>query len=226
MTNFCMHLQGKPAVWAAALLFAGVGMVGMAQGQTMYRIIGADGRVTFTDKPPAATENATPTAAGGRPLSGGSSNSLPFELRQVAGKFPVTLYSSANCGPCASGRTLLGSRGIPYNERLVETAEDSEALQRISGESSLPFLTIGGQQIKGYSESEWTPFLDAAGYPKTSQLPSSYRQPPATPLVAMQKPTAAPTTSAPAEDTTGAQRKPVPRPAPPPPPANPAGITF
>jgi hypothetical protein len=51
----------------------------------------------------------------------------------------------------------------------------------------LPFLTIGGQQIKGFSEAEWTQFLNAAGYPGASLLPAGYRNPVAAPLVAVQK---------------------------------------
>lgn len=202
-------------VCAAVLL-----MAGQAQAQTVYRVVGPDGKVTFSDKPPAASEQATATGAGGKPLGGGTA--LPFELRQVAGKYPVTLYTSSNCAPCGSGRALLSSRGIPFTEKTVASSEDAEALQRIAGESSLPFLTIGGQQIKGYSDAEWTQFLDAAGYPKSSVLPASYRGPAATPLVAVQKP-------APAAKPEEAQPPRAPaapsRPAVGTPP-NPAGIAF
>jgi len=205
---------------------ASIAWTGAAHAQTLYRIVGADGRVTFTDKPPAASAASSATTAGGRPVSG-NNTALPFELRQVANRYPVTLYTGANCAPCGSGRTMLTSRGIPFTERTVTTAEDSEALQRISGEASLPFLTIGGQQIKGYSDSEWTQFLDAAGYPKTSALPSGYRQTAATPLVAVQKP-AAPTGRDDSQAAINAARE---RVTPPPTapavnPTNPAGITF
>jgi glutaredoxin len=196
-------------------------MAGQAQAQTVYRVVGPDGKVTFSDKPPAASDQATATGAGGKPL-GGVTAVLPFELRQVASKYPVTLYTSSNCAPCGSGRTLLSSRGIPFAEKTINTAEDAAALQRISGESSLPFLTIGGQQIKGYSDAEWTQFLNAAGYPKSSVLPASYRSPAATPLVAVQKP--APAVKP--EETQSPQAPAAPsRPAGGAPP-NPAGITF
>jgi hypothetical protein len=111
---------------------------------------------------------------------------------------------------------MLMSRGIPFTEKSVTTKDDVDALRRLAGGSpALPFLTIGGQQLKGYSESEWTQFLDAAGYPKTSQLPPAYVPPPATPLVAAQEPRVqrpAPTppaaaaqapTQAPADNPTG-----------------------
>ena len=77
---------------------------------------------------------------------------------------------------------MLVSRGIPFTEKTINTDEDTNALQRISGGTSLPFGTIGQQQLTGYTEREWTQYLDAAGYPAKSQLPPNYRRPAASPL--------------------------------------------
>ena len=99
--------------------------------------------------------------------------------------------SGTGCVPCNSGRLLLQGRGIPFTENTVTTPDDAEALNRISGDNSLPLLTIGGQKIKGFSESEWVQFLNAANYPATSLLPANYRNPPPKPLVAAQKPATA-----------------------------------
>jgi hypothetical protein len=115
-------------------------------------------------------------------------------------------------------------RGIPFTERTITTNEDIDALQRLSGSSSLPFGTIGGQQLTGFSDTEWTQYLNAAGYPKQSQLPSNYRRPPAAPLVAVKA-------VQPVAPETPAKGAPVerPRPAPVtngPTPSNPAGIRF
>jgi hypothetical protein len=116
---------------------------------------------------------------------------------------------------------LLKSRGVPFSEKTIATAEDSEALQRLSGESTLPYATIGAQKLKGFSDTEWTQYLDAAGYPKNPMLPKSYRYPAATPLVAVQK--AAP----PKVEPVAKPAEVAPPPAPSAPsPSNPAGITF
>ena len=191
-----------------------------ANAQQIFRIVGPDGRVTFSDKPPMdASTAASPAKTVALPGARGTDTSaLPFELRQAASRYPVTLYTAPDCAPCGVGRTMLTSRGIPFAERTVTTKEDIEALRRLAGSLSLPFLTIGGQQIKGYSESEWEQFLDAAGYPRTSQLPPGYAQAPVTPLVAAQEPRAA--RPAPAAPTPGAA---APQPAPA---ENPTGIRF
>jgi glutaredoxin len=153
--------------------------------QTVYRAVGADGKVTFTDMLPPASDKATALDASAKPVAA-VGTALPFELRLVATKYPVTLYTSGNCAPCAAGRSLLSGRGVPFTEKTVNTNEDTEALRRISGGSSLPLLTIGAQQLRGFSDSEWTQFLNAAGYPASSMLPTGYRQEAATPLVAAQ----------------------------------------
>jgi glutaredoxin len=170
------------AVCTAALL-----MAGYAQAQTIYRLVDAEGRVTFTDKVVPSSVKATTLSAEDGRTAGASGAALPFELRLVVSKYPVTLYTSSGCVPCGSGRKLLVARGIPFTEKTVSTADDTEALQRVSGGGSLPLLTIGGQQIKGFSESEWTQFLNAAGYPPTSMLPARYRNAEISPLVTLQK---------------------------------------
>lgn len=206
-----------PVLTAIALLAIGLN----AQAQQIFRIVGADGKVTFSDKPPPDDAKAKVTRAGVGAEAGNSSASLPFELRQPTGKYPVTLYSSADCGPCDTGRVLLKSRGIPYSEKSVSSNEDLEALKRIAGDASLPFLTIGGQKIRGLSESEWTQYLDAAGYPKNSILPANYKFATAAPLVAVQKPLAA------APKVESKPETPPPAPVAPTRNAdNPAGITF
>ena len=118
---------------------------------------------------------------------------------------------------------MLSSRGVPFSEKTVTTAADTEALQRLSGETSLPFLTIGSQQLKGFSDAEWTQFLNAAAYPKSSKLPASYRPPAPAPLVTL---TAAPAAAAPSAETVK-NVSPATRPVEPVPSrSNPSGIRF
>lgn len=215
----------------AAGLLAGVALAaGTASAQTIYRIVGPDGKVTFSDKPPPDPKaNVAPARAGSAAPAGGNV-ALPTELRNVANKYPVTLYAGPQCDPCGAARAFLNSRGIPFAERTVSSNEDIEALQRLSGANSLPFMTIGGQHIKGYSDAEYAQFLDAAGYPRQSQLPQGYRNPAPTPLVAVSAPPApAPGTQAEGEQQPRrAPRAAAPAPAPAPAvnPNNPAGITF
>lgn len=211
-------MNARPSLLIATLTLLAA-LPAVAQG--VYRIVGPDGKVTFSDQPPA---NAQAPAARASGAAAGGGAQLPFELRQVASRFPVTLYTGNDCAPCNSGRNLLNARGIPYTERTVTTPDDIEALRRLAGgEASLPFLTIGGQKLRGYSDAEWTQYLNAAGYPAQSALPPGYRRAAATPLVAVTPVAAAPAAAPGAAAATPAAPAEIPVvPAP----SNPAGIRF
>jgi glutaredoxin len=151
--------------------------------QAQYKVVGTDGKVTYTDRAPNPGEGRV-TALGARSAPSVNESDLPFELRQVAGRYPVTLYvSSGACEPCESGKALLRQRGIPYVEKQVLSVEDSEALESLSGGRDAPTLTIGAQVVRGISADVWNSYLDAAGYPRESKLPATYQPRPPSPVV-------------------------------------------
>jgi hypothetical protein len=87
----------------------------------------------------------------------------------------------------------------------------------------VPFATIGAQHVRGFSEFDWAQYLDAAGYPKTSQLPPGWRNPPPSPLVAVQPPPARTAATPQQQAQPSAEAAPAPSD---PSPSNPAGIRF
>ena len=194
---------------SAALLAACLAACLPGPAWAQYKVVGPDGSVTYTDRAPteagvkvqpmrrdgslpaptaaaattpAAAAAASTTVAGN--AAAAAQAALPFQLRGVVARFPVTLYSTADCAPCASARSLLLQRGVPFTERSVASDDDIAALQRLTGGRSLPALTIGAQALRGLQEGEWQSLLDLAGYPRDSRLPRSWSPAPASPLVA------------------------------------------
>lgn len=147
----------------------------------LYKVVGPDGKVTYTDRAPSDKPSQSLKTNG----AVADTASLPYEVRQAASRYPVTLYTSADCAPCDQGRNALKARGIPFAEKTIQTADDDKALQRLEGTSNVPVLRIGTQQLKGFAATEWNSFLDAADYPKQSRLPPNYQWPKAAPLVAV-----------------------------------------
>lgn len=144
-----------------------------------YKIVGPDGRITYTDRPPAG-QAAQPLS---KPKAGVSAVALPYELQQIVNRHPVTLYTTRECSACETGRQLLQSRGVPYTEKTVDTPDDIRVFNAQENSTQLPTLKVGGKQIIGLQQSEWNAYLDAAGYPQQSKLPPGYAQPEASPLV-------------------------------------------
>ena len=155
-----------------------------APALAQYKVVAPDGSITYTDRPPAEGNlRVTPMGRNNQAPAPGGDPSLPLELRQATARYPVTLYTAADCPPCDSGRKLLQQRGIPYSEKRVASDDDARALERLVGGRTVPSLTIGAQPLRGFNDSDWSGFLDAAGYPKESKLPRNWPVPTATPLV-------------------------------------------
>lgn len=209
-----MRRFGGPVVATLATVAA---LAGAPPAMALYKVVGPNGEVTYTDRPPTDPSRTRQISASG---SGGTAVSLPLELQQPASRFPVTLYTTVDCRPCDDGRNLLIQRGIPFSERTVRTAEDFRAYQSLVPSQQMPGLQIGGQRMTGFSASEWGSYLDAAGYPRESRLPPGYQRAAASPLAPSQSPGE---TSAAAP----AAASPTPTPSPLPPAGNaPPGFRF
>jgi glutaredoxin len=226
-----MNSLQATAIRVTFALSAGL-LAGSLQAQTVYRIVGPDGKISFSDQPPISTASQATNAKTGATVVGRNNPALSYELQQVVNKYPVTLYTSADCGPCNAGRNLLMQRGVPFTERTISTELDGAALKQRAGETTLPFATIGQQQLKGFSDAEWVQYLEAAGYVVGNKLPAGYRNPEPAPLVAISKtPVAAEGDSTKAaadkaEKAQAARAARAQRATPPDTTSNPAGIRF
>ncbi len=181
-----------PRLWCVLVYLGACLGTGLGAGPALaqYKIVDTNGRVTYTDMlRPADAASAQPMR--GFATNAGNAGTLeqqminwPSELRDAAKRFPVVLYSQPGCSPCDAGRSLLVGRGVPFTEKLVQSIADFNALAGLmGGERSLPSLSIGQQLLKGLSAADWQTYLDAAGYPRESKLPTGYRLAAPTPLV-------------------------------------------
>ena len=168
--------------------------------QALYKVVGPDGKVTYTDQAPAEEKKAgqvTPMGPSGSTAPAQPAANLPYELRQVTSSYPVTLYTmKLDCAPCEEGRVLLKQRGVPFTERMIASKADFEALKSLTGSQTAPVMVVGSQVNPGFSAEVWNQYLDLAGYPKTSKLPANFDFGAAVPLTKQQQ-VAAPDEAAP-----------------------------
>lgn len=205
-----MHRAVLSSLLAALALLSG------SSAWALYKVVGPDGRITYTDRPPSdrpaqaiRTNGATASTEG-----------LPYELQRVVGRYPVSLFTGPNCPSCDAGRQLLKDRGVPFVEKTISTTDDVKAYTKQEATDQLPSVRIGQKQLLGYSQSDWTSYLDAAGYPAKSALPLNYRWPEPAPL-------APPAESKPSAPAPGRNATPAPADSSAPPAgSSPAGIRF
>lgn len=167
------------AISLAVVALAALAAAGTAQA--VYKIVGPDGKVTYTDRAVnAPVGRVSSLSPAGQPAP---AVQLPLALREVVARYPVTLFTTTSCNPCEEARQLLRQRGVPFAEKIASSTDDREAWERTLGGPEAPAVRIGAQILRGLSLAEWHAYLDAAGYPRTSSLPPGYEFAPAEPLV-------------------------------------------
>lgn len=152
-----------------AFLTAALLACSLATAQTTYRWTDkASGRTVYSDQPPPPGAAQVVRIGGGNAPDADSQ--VPYTTRQAMQKFPVVLYTSANCvDECRQARDFLNARGVPFSEKMLTTEEDrGELTRKLGSEAVVPSFTVGQQSFKGFESGAWSNLLDLAGYPKTA----------------------------------------------------------
>ncbi|HTD05396.1 DUF4124 domain-containing protein [Undibacterium sp.] len=161
------------------LLSAGL-LLALDASAQLYKSVGPDGKVTYSDVPPPPSAKTVEL----KPITGGgeiNTNNFPADLAAPASKNPVSIYTTDSCSGCNDAKNMLKSNGIPFLEKIVKSNEDIDKLKQVSGGTMLPVMVVGSKKISGFGSTEWRTMLTEAGYPATSKLPKDYRYPPAEP---------------------------------------------
>ena len=207
--GFALALGPAPAAWA------------------VYKVVGPDGSVTFTDVPPSSGD-ATLLSGGqtrARAPSSSTGEELPARLRQLEQQAPVVVYTAPGCKACDDGIQLLRQRGVPYSERTIVSPQDAQAFKAFDPQLQVPLLSVAGVKLSpGFNAGAWNQALDSAGYPQHSELPKDYRFP--IPRSLTGNAAAAPGLSAGTQGAAGRASAPQPSVAPPPDPKAPPGFKF
>ena len=136
-----------------------------ASGQA-YRWVDKEGKVHYTQAPPPpdAREVQKKTFRHGP----AEASNLPYATQLAAKNFPVTLYTSPDCGaPCDRARAVLVKRAVPFKETSVLSQSDVDEMKRLSGKAGVPLLVVGAQVQSGFQEVLYNDLLDSAGYPSS-----------------------------------------------------------
>lgn len=144
-------------------LFASLTLLGLDAAAQTYRWTDGSGRTIVSDTPPPGQTRQAARVGGKAQANDG----LSFATRQAAANFPVTLYTSADCAQeCQPARDLLKARGVPFTEKVVQSAADQAALTALVGDVFVPSLQVGRQHQRGFNAEQYERLLDLAAYPK------------------------------------------------------------
>ena len=143
-----------------------------AQAQ-LYRWTDENGKVHYTDtQPPANAKNVEQKKSARAGGAEAESAQRSYALQQAVKNFPVTIYTSKDCGkPCKEGLDFLAKRGVPYTEKAVATQAEIDELVKLAGAPRVPVMVVGVAVQKDFEQHAWNEALDTAGYPKAAPAP-------------------------------------------------------
>ena len=137
---------------------------------TVYKTVGADGKVIYTDQPPADSKTAATLNIAEQPSSPLPASVLKYQeqlaksadkrLREPA---PVranlsatpTLFSAAWCGYCRKAKSYMSIHKIAFQEIDIDTESGARAFFEAGGGSGVPMLIVDGRVTRGFSESSY-----------------------------------------------------------------------
>lgn len=147
---------------AIALLCALAAMP-TAFAESLYKSIGPDGRVVYSDRPPATgridkilrfkdlPSSALPVSAAANldKMRGAGSAS------NDAAMGGVVLFSARWCGYCKKAKSYMNGKGIAYQEIDIDTPPGMAAFARAGGGRGVPLLIAGEQRVQGFSRGAY-----------------------------------------------------------------------
>ena len=139
-----------------------------AQAETLYKVVGPNGNITYTDRPPADGKSTTTLQFADAPSSPLPASVLKYqaELRlSMQGRLAqakkadsigtTTLFSATWCGYCTRAKAYLSAKGIRYQEVDIDTAEGGRAYFEAGGTRGVPLLLTDNQRVQGFSEATY-----------------------------------------------------------------------
>ena len=153
------------------ILFLSFGLLVMvfsnAHADSLYRWVDKEGKVHYGDRPAEDAIMPEQKKFGAPPDAG--DDDLSYNVRKAKQDFPVTLYTTADCGEqCVLASSFLNKRGIPFIEKKLSTKAEFDAFKKQTGGTGVPALTVGKSLLSGFEAGQWNSELDLAGYPKTA----------------------------------------------------------
>ncbi len=150
----------KPIAHLVIVLLCGASAVTATTAQNLYKSVGPDGKIVYSDRPPVEGRLEKTMKFDKLPSSAlpASAYSYVEQLRRMKGSAPanvaaseIVLYSAVWCGYCKLAKAYLAGKGIGFQEVDIDSKEGMVAFAQAGGGKGVPLLVSGSQKVQGFS---------------------------------------------------------------------------
>jgi glutaredoxin len=137
-----------------------------ALSQTLYKTVGPDGRISYSDTPPADAKvqktmsysplPASPVAESARRHRAELESSLQRRSSETATSGEgIRLFTAVWCGYCTKAKAYLGQKGIAYQEYDIDTPAGKSAFAQVGAGTGIPLLLWREKRQQGFSQATY-----------------------------------------------------------------------
>jgi glutaredoxin len=139
----------------------------LIQADTIYKSVGPDGKITYSQKPPAGDKvektfsytnlPSTPLPDSVMRYQDELQKSLKKRLSETDRRDTGTpvLFTAVWCGYCRQAKAYLAQNGISYREHDIETPDGARAFAEAGAGRGIPVLLWKGQNVQGFSRGAY-----------------------------------------------------------------------
>ena len=139
-----------------------------SHADTLYKVVGPDGKITYSDKRPIKgnvekkltfknlPSTKLPSSASSQPATGGSTK-VTNNAKAISGQ--VTLFTASWCGYCKQAKAYLARQSINYREVDIETQDGMAEFSQAGGSGAVPLLIAGRESLQGFSPEAYDDLL-------------------------------------------------------------------
>ena len=153
------------------IAFAVLAGATLGHAGTLYKSIGPDGQVVYSDQPPQsgklertfnfANLPSTPLPDSVVRYRQELEKSMQNRLAAApAGRTPVLLWAKW-CGYCRQAEAYLNEKRIGFQKQDIDTSEGMRSLAEAGGRG-VPVLLVNGQKVQGFSRAAYDSLFASA----------------------------------------------------------------
>jgi len=142
----------KGLFYLLLMLFFCTSSMSMAE---IYKWTDANGKVHFSDKPPAnknvETIDEQRLASRASSYTQAEIKILPTDSSAYQKNQKLIMYTTSSCGYCAKAREYFAKQRIPFKEKNIETSEKYHRQFKKIGGKGVPVILWGKNKMNGFS---------------------------------------------------------------------------